>query len=169
MARTRILIGGNLGDRERIQEEVLLVLEEEAGRIVARSSLYRSTPWGFAHSRDFLNRVLVLETERAPLDLLERLLRIEERFGRERRDERSYQGRYLDLDILYYEDRIIQEPSLKVPHPRIPERRFTLAPLDELEPGFLDPLREMTVKEMLEQCSDPLEVKVHDPTCVTNT
>ncbi len=169
MGRAYILIGGNLGDRERYQSEALAHIEREAGSVRTRSSLYQSAHWGFEHEKDFLNRVVGIDTELSPKQLLERLLRIEDRFGRKRKGERGYKGRILDLDILYFEDLILDETDLKLPHPRIPERRFTLLPLNEIVPELMDPLRGRSVRSMLEACPDPLEVKVFQEGCITST
>ncbi len=169
MARAYLLIGGNLGSRERIQKEAFDELERCCGSVFAWSSLYESAPWGFDHSQHFLNRVVALSTELPPEALLDELLSIEDRFGRERHREGVYQGRTLDLDILYYDDRIIRKEGLKIPHPHIPERRFTLSPLEEVAPDFLDPLRKKRVRTLLEECQDPIGVKVFASGCVTNT
>lgn len=169
MACAYLLIGGNLGERERVQRESLAALELECGRLLQRSSLYESAPWGFDHERYFLNRVVKLETSYDPDQLLSMLLGIEECFGREREGEAGYQGRVLDLDILYYDDRIIRDSTLKLPHPRIHERRFTLAPLHEVAPDLFDPLRQKDVRTLLEECPDPLEVKIFEKGCITST
>ncbi|MFB6258089.1 MAG: 2-amino-4-hydroxy-6-hydroxymethyldihydropteridine diphosphokinase [Flavobacteriales bacterium] len=159
MPRVYLLIGGNLGERERVQEEALRSVEAECGPAFSRSLLYKSAPWGFDHERDFLNRVVGIDSRHSPRGLLRQLLRI----------ERPYQGRTLDLDILYFEDRIVREETLKIPHPRIPERRFTLLPLCEIAPGMEDPLREKSVRTMLGECPDPIEVKVFSKGCITST
>lgn len=169
MMRTFLLIGGNLGDRRRIQREALRALERSCGDIFVRSSLYESPPWGFEHERHFLNRVVGIETHHPPRALLEELLAIEKSFGRERKQEERYQGRTLDLDILYYEDKIVREADLKIPHPRIPERRFTLVPLSEIAPDREDPLQERKVRAMLADCEDPIGVKVLEEGCITST
>lgn len=169
MVPTYLLIGGNLGERERVQAEALLALEKGLGRIGECSALYESAPWGFDHERYFLNRVVRLDTELSPEELLEGLLHIEAGFGRERSKEKGYEGRLLDLDILYYGERIVAEPELRIPHPRLHERRFTLLPLAEIAGELFDPLREKRVRALLEACEDPLEVKVFDEGWITST
>ncbi len=169
MALAYLLIGGNLGERERVQQEALAALERSCGRLFHRSSLYESAPWGFHHERYFLNRVVSIDTPYTPNELLNQLLNIEGGFGRDREREAGYQGRVLDLDILYYEERIVREKSLTIPHPRIHERRFTLAPLCEVAPELFDPLRQKDVRTMLDECTDPLEVKVFEKGCITST
>ncbi len=163
------MIGGNLGPRERIQKEALRAVEESCGPVFTSSSLYESAPWGFDHERYFLNRVIGVDTSHTPLALLEELLAIEDTFGRERQEEGVYQGRILDLDILYYEERIVWEERLKIPHPKIPERRFTLEPLNEVAPEMTDPLTEKSVRTMIRECEDPLGVKVFEKGWITST
>lgn len=169
MARAYLLIGGNLGEREKVQKQALDAIASECGEFFVRSSLYESAPWGFDHDRHFLNRVVGVETSLSPRTLLECILGIEDRFGRERKKEGVYQGRTLDIDILYYEDRIVREEGLKIPHPHIPDRRFTLLPLAEIAPQGMDPLREKSMEGMLRDCSDPNPVKVFEKGWITST
>ena len=131
-------LGANLGDPEAQVRRALAALAELPGtRLLAASSLYRSAPVGVIAQPDFINAVAAAETTLAARALLEALLAAERRFGR----RRDFPGapRTLDLDLLLYGDRVIAEPGLVVPHPRMHERAFVLAPLAEIAPDIAIP------------------------------
>jgi 2-amino-4-hydroxy-6-hydroxymethyldihydropteridine diphosphokinase len=133
-----IALGGNLGDPEStVRQGIAALAELPQGRLVAASSLYRSAALGNADQPDFVNAVAQLSTALAPQSLLAALLAIEKRFGR----ERSFRNapRTLDLDLLLYDAQTVDEPELAVPHPRMHERAFVLAPLLELAPDCVIP------------------------------
>jgi len=116
-----------------------IVRLESPGHVTACSSLYSTTPVGVAEQPRFLNAVAVLETELEPLDLLHTLLAIEKEFGRDRSAKIANGPRTLDLDLLLYENRILDLPELQLPHPRLAERAFVLIPLAEIAPEVIDP------------------------------
>ncbi len=133
-----VALGGNLGDpQSTLRQGITALADLPQGRLVATSSLYRSAALGHADQPDFVNAVAQLSTELAPQPLLAALLAIEKRFGR----ERSFRNapRTLDLDLLLYDAQTIDEPELVVPHPRMHERAFVLAPLLEIAPGCVIP------------------------------
>jgi 2-amino-4-hydroxy-6-hydroxymethyldihydropteridine diphosphokinase len=130
-------IGANLGDRERTIREAIELLGDE---VVAVSRLRETEPWGYADQPPFLNGALLLETERSPRGVLDRLLEIERELGR-RRDGPRYGPRTIDLDLLLYGDLVVDEPGLQVPHPRLHERAFALEPLLDLDPALEVPGR----------------------------
>ncbi len=119
------------------------------GQIRARSSLYSTAPMGVADQPRFVNAVVALETEMQPRELLGSLLAIEREFGRDRKAEVRNGPRALDLDILLYGAQQISEPGLEIPHPRLSERAFVLAPLAEIAPDATDPRSGRTAKELL--------------------
>lgn len=126
-------LGGNVGDKRANLDLAVERLAAVPGvRLVARSGYYRTEPWGFTDQDWFLNACAVVETTLAPADLLAACLAIEQGLGR-RRAER-WGPRIIDLDILYFGDQTIDEPGLEVPHPRLLERAFVLAPLAEVRP-----------------------------------
>lgn len=134
-------IGSNLGNREvLIREALSLLAGDQEIEVEAVSSLRDTEPVGVVDQPRFLNGAARLATELGPRALLERLLAIERRLGRVRGGER-YGPRTLDLDLLLYGDQVIDEPGLRVPHPRLHERRFVLEPLTELDPGLSVPGR----------------------------
>lgn len=132
-------IGSNLGERDvTIRDALELLAADPELEVEAVSSIRETDPVGVVDQPRFLNAAIRLKTELAPHSLLERLLAVEEQLGRVRTGER-YGPRTIDLDLLLYGDEIIDEPGLRVPHPRLAERRFVLEPLAELDPGLVVP------------------------------
>ena len=137
MTRAYVGLGANIGDRERTLREAVDALGAEEGIEVAAVSTLRETdPVGVGEQPRFLNGVAALETSLGARELLDRLLAVEQRFGRVRVPG-ELRPRTLDLDLLLYGDETIDEPGLAVPHPRMHERRFVLEPLAELAPGLV--------------------------------
>ncbi|HKN63260.1 MAG TPA: 2-amino-4-hydroxy-6-hydroxymethyldihydropteridine diphosphokinase [Gaiellaceae bacterium] len=141
MTRAYVGLGANLGDRERTLREAVAALAAEDGiEVVAVSALRDTEPVGVGEQPLFLNGAAELETTLTARGLLERLLAVEQRFGRVRVPG-EHGPRTLDLDLLLYGGAVIEEPGLSVPHPRLHERRFVLEPLAELAPGLVVPGR----------------------------
>ena len=141
MTRAFVGLGANLGDRERTLRAAVDALAEEDGiEIVAVSTLRETEPVGVGDQPPFLNGAAGLETTLTAPELLERLLVVEQRFGRVRVPG-EHGPRTVDLDLLLYGEEEIDEPGLTVPHPRLHERRFVLEPLAELAPGLVIPGR----------------------------
>jgi 2-amino-4-hydroxy-6-hydroxymethyldihydropteridine diphosphokinase len=151
-----LLLGSNLGDRTGTLDKAKKDLSE-LGHISGISSLYETQAWGHREQPNFFNQVIVLETGLSAEDLLKKNLEIEIKLGRVR--EQKWAERTIDIDILYFNDEIIVTKALKIPHPQIHNRKFTLIPLNEIDPGFLHPVFNLTTKQMLERCEDSLEVK----------
>ena len=155
MEKCYVLFGSNMGDKDQIFAQVCLLINNRCGRVVEVSSAYESEPWGFEADEWFLNRVIVLETELDPQQLLDELLEIERELGRVRHPEcEGYSSRTADLDVLYYGDRVVHTPTLTVPHPRLHLRRFALMPLCEVAPDLVHPVIQLTQTELLQQCPD---------------
>jgi 2-amino-4-hydroxy-6-hydroxymethyldihydropteridine diphosphokinase len=155
MERCYILFGSNMGDKDAIYAQACLLINNRCGQVVAQSRAYESEPWGFEAEEWFLNRVIVVETELDPEEMLRQLLDIERELGRIRHPEiQGYTSRPADLDLLYYGDRIINTAVLTVPHPRLHLRRFALVPLCEVAPEYVHPVLQMTQIELLQQCPD---------------
>jgi 2-amino-4-hydroxy-6-hydroxymethyldihydropteridine diphosphokinase len=156
--RVFIGVGSNLGDRrENCREARRRVSELPKTRVVKESSLYESEPHGNAKTW-FGNSVLEVETELAPLDLLKRLKQIEEEMGRKRVKGKRWGSRIIDLDILFYDNEIVEKRNLKIPHPRIPQRRFVLVPLSELAPQLIHPGVNLSVSELLATTKDTKKI-----------
>jgi 2-amino-4-hydroxy-6-hydroxymethyldihydropteridine diphosphokinase len=129
----RIGLGSNIGDAAQNVERALLALER-LGRVVARSALYRTKPWGVREQADFVNAAALLETPLGPRPLLEHLQALERELGRV--PAARWGPRAIDLDILAYDDLTLAEDGLAIPHPRLRERAFALVPLAEIDPAF---------------------------------
>lgn len=164
MTRCYVLFGSNQGNKDALLEQACTLINKRCGMLVERSSAYCSEPWGFEAEEWFLNELLVVETELCPDDLMDSLMAIEKELGRIRHPEKNgYCSRTVDLDILYYGDRIIRTEKVTAPHPRLHLRRFALLPLCELVPDFLHPEFNLSQKQLLENCSDPSKVYVSLP------
>lgn len=163
MAKAYLLLGGNLDDRFYYLNRAVELIERVVGEVVQKSSFYECAPWGFTHKSQFLNRVIVVETISSAHQLLLHLNRIENMLGRVRGQD-QYISRNIDIDILYYENQVIKDENLTVPHSKMHLRRFTLAPLNEIAPDFIHPVLHKTTTELLEQCEDQLAVeKIEKP------
>lgn len=154
-----IALGSNLGDREKTVSRAIEGLEG-LGRVVARSSVYETEPVGYRDQPAFLNAVIALETELEPLPLLRGLLVIEKQQGRDRSLGTPKGPRTLDLDLLMFGDRVVQNPELTLPHPALAQRRFVLAPLVEIAPLLLHPVSRKTMAELLAALPDEGENRV---------
>ena len=151
-------IGTNLGDRTANLKVAVARIEEYIGPVLKASSVFETEPWGFETKDEFLNMVVKVETKLSPSRILQDLLLIESLFGRVRGEKRN-SSRVIDLDIILYEDWIIDEIGLKIPHPLMHERRFVLVPLCEIAPELIHPVLNSTFISLLNSCKDKSEVK----------
>jgi 2-amino-4-hydroxy-6-hydroxymethyldihydropteridine diphosphokinase len=153
-----VALGSNLGDREAHLEEAVRALASSAGiELLAVSPVYETAPIGPPPQGHYLNAVLRLRTTLAPRALLERQLEIEACAGRERGERDA--ARTLDVDLLLFGARVVNEPGLVVPHPRMVERAFVLEPLCDLAPEFRHPTLGLTIEELVRRVRDPAAVK----------
>lgn len=157
MAKVYLLTGGNVGDSLKTLQRANGLIEERVGTIIKSSSVYKTAAWGKTDQDDFLNQVLEIETFLSPEELMDTLLEIEMDLGRKRLEK--YGPRIIDLDILFYDDRVLKSERLTIPHPQIQFRRFVLQPLNELEPELFHPVLKKSIGELLKDCPDLLEVK----------
>ena len=161
--RVFIGIGSNLGERRsNCREARQRIAQLPKTRVVKESSLYESEPHGNAKTW-FANSVIELETELGPAELLKKLQAIEEEMGRKRVKGRKWGSRVIDLDILFFDLELIDKRNLKVPHPRIAERRFVLLPLSELAPQLIHPALNQSVSELLATAKDTKKIQMMGP------
>ncbi len=153
-----LLLGANKGAKFLNMETAFQLVEEKAGKCSSSSSTYETAAWGNREQPDFLNRVMCIETTLSPIDLLRTVLLIEEQLGRIRTEEK-WQERIMDIDILFYNEEVIDLHELQVPHPYLHERKFVMIPLAEIASDLEHPLLKKTISELLASCTDELEVK----------
>jgi len=163
MSIAYIIFGSNLGDRLYNLQEALNLLQKSNIQVIASSPIYQTKAWGNVNQDDFLNMVLKIETSFKPQKLLKVLLKTELQMGRKRGEE-QWLPRIIDLDILYFNEEIVNLPNLKIPHPYIAQRRFTLIPLTDIAADFVHPVLLETNKKLLKNCSDHSEVIKTDNT-----
>ena len=152
-----LLLGSNLGDRAALLATARRELAATAGEIVAESGLYKTAAWGREDQPAFLNQALAVRTALRPEALLAACLTAEQRAGRQRLEH--WGSRTLDVDILLFGAEIIDTPTLTVPHPRLPERRFALVPLAEVAGGLVHPQLHESIEALLLHCPDLLPVQ----------
>ncbi len=157
MNTTFLLLGSNLGDRRKYLADAVLEIEDRLGKLQQKSSLYQTASWGRHDQPDFINQVIELKTDLNPGMLLRGILKIEQDLGRQR--SQKWGSRTIDIDILLYEDQVINETDLVIPHPYLPFRRFCLMPLSEIASDLIHPLSGKTIRELLNELSDDLYVK----------
>ena len=157
MNKVYLLVGGNLGDRRSLLNQSKNKIKNKIGEIIKESSVYETTPWGFKADQNFLNQVIIIKTNFSSSDVLDICLNIENLLGR-KRNSNGYQSRTMDIDILFYNDEIIQEKDLIIPHEKLHQRRFTLEPLVEITPDYVHPRLKMTVLDLLNNCEDNSQV-----------
>lgn len=151
-----LLLGTNLGDRKKKLEEASGLIRERIGTVIKSSSVYETAAWGKTNQPAFLNQVLLISSTLGPEPMMAALHTIEQDLGRVRNER--WAARTIDIDILYYGDLVVDN-TLHIPHPGIPDRRFTLVPLAELSPKFVHPVLQRSQQQLLEACKDTLEVK----------
>lgn len=146
-SQVAIALGSNLGDSLNTMKTALKILSQMPGiQIKSKSSFYRTPPIG-PPQPDYLNACALLMVELTPEDLLELLLQIEAKFGRERRER--WEARTLDLDLLLFNNLIWKTANLELPHPRMRERGFVLVPLAEIAPDWIDPVTGRSIEELV--------------------
>jgi 2-amino-4-hydroxy-6-hydroxymethyldihydropteridine diphosphokinase len=154
-------LGSNIGNREARLREAIGALRHRGIQALRSASLYLTEPRDFVYQPWFINTVVEVETSLDPVGLLEQCLAVEREAGRIRDQMRG--PRPIDIDILFFGESQIQTANLTIPHPRYADRRFVLLPLSELAPDFWDPVRNLTIQQLIDRCPDPGEVRLHAP------
>lgn len=157
MQTVYFLLGSNLGDRNAYLKEALLHLKNNVGRVLRVSGIYETQSWGVENLPDYLNQVVEMETLFLPVEILQKTQEIEEMLHRQR--TKKWHSRTIDIDVLFFGNLIVDLPGLKIPHPQIKNRLFTLVPLNELIPNFIHPVLNKTIQELRQEVGDDLQVK----------
>lgn len=152
-----LLVGGNLGNRSANLKKAILLIDQTCGKIVQTSAIYETAAWGLTNQPAFYNQAIKLQTNLLPELLMEKLLAIETRMGRVR--SKKLGPRIIDLDMLFYNQIILNTEVLILPHPAIAQRRFALLPLSEIAANFLHPIYQKTIEDLLLECPDRLDVQ----------
>ena len=152
-----LLLGSNMGDSQACLKTAILHIEKRLSPITMASSVYKTAAWGKTNQADFYNQVIAITCNQTASEVLTIILDIEKIMGRERTEK--WAERVIDIDILFYGNDIIESPNLKVPHPYLHVRRFTLVPLCEILPQFVHPLFNKTIDTLLDNCSDAGKVE----------
>lgn len=156
MARVVLITGGNLGDVKSRLRTAQRMINDQVGIVLRCSHRYKSRPWGFAAEEQFSNQVLEVDTDLSADEVLDAVQAIERELGRDRDEERRlkeqsgapYSSRMIDIDVLFYDDLVLESPRLTIPHPLIEERDFVLAPLCELMKSKRHPVSGKTMEEL---------------------
>ena len=156
MALALLALGSNMG---RPRDFLQFALNELAqlGQITAQSDVYLTAAWGLEDQADFENMALALQCKLKPEELLQACLNIEAKAGRIRKQK--WGPRCLDIDILFYDELVLNTPTLQIPHPQLHLRRFVLEPLQQIQPHFIHPQLQLSVQDLLDRCQDPLPVQ----------
>ena len=151
--------GSNLGDRKSNLEKANQLITARIGDITAQSGFYKTKAWGITEQPDFINQALEVETKLSPRQVMDSVLEIEKQMGRKRNGK--WTSRLIDIDILFYGEEIIEEEHLTIPHPHLQERNFVLVPLQEIAGDFIHPVLKLSIKDLVNQSKDALEVTAY--------
>jgi 2-amino-4-hydroxy-6-hydroxymethyldihydropteridine diphosphokinase len=149
-------LGSNVGNRLQYLKDAVMMLDKNGCRVVKHSSIYETEAWGNTEQASFYNEVIEVETQLSAPELMNTFLDIEKSLGRIRMEK--WAPRTIDIDILFFNEEIIHEPDLTIPHPHLHERKFVLIPLNEILPNLMHPVLHKTVSELLGEMKDWLQV-----------
>lgn len=152
-----LLLGSNMGNSEQMLTVATNMIEKNIGKLTKSSSIYRTAAWGNEDQPDFLNQIIIVSSSLSSSTVLKEMFVIEKEMGRVRTTKNA--SRVIDIDMLFFNDEIIQTETLTVPHPQIQNRRFVLVPLAEIALDFIHPLLKKSSLELLSICSDKLNVQ----------
>lgn len=149
MNRVYLGLGSNLGSREELLQQAITTIAKQVGSIVSLSAFYETAPWGFDSPHPFLNAVIAVDTPLAPLPLLDATQAIERTLGRTTKSSNGrYSDRPIDIDLLFYNDLVMESQRLTLPHPLLHKRLFVLEPLAEIAPTLYHPLLQRSIAEL---------------------
>ena len=150
-------LGSNMGDRNAYLQKARKLITEKIGMIKKRSRIYESVPWGIENQNNYLNQVLELKSKFTADEVLQKILDIENKIGRIRNEK--WEERIIDIDILLYNDLIIEKEGLCIPHIHLHNRKFVLTPLHEISPDYVHPKYRKKVSELMQECKDTEKVE----------
>jgi len=153
-----LILGSNLGNKLQTLQQAIKLIEKEIGTINKVSGVFETAAWGNTSQPDFINQAVSVHTLLSAHEVLQRILGIEKKLGRVR-DNQKWKERIIDIDILFYNNSIINTPELTVPHPYLQDRKFVLIPLLEIVPDYIHPVLNKRIDVPLKECTDELEVK----------
>lgn len=160
MALAYLILGSNSADKENKLHQAIALLASELGNISEQSAIYETEAWGYESTNSYLNQVVSVDTSHLPKETLRITQEIEKKLGRTTKSVGAvYTDRPIDIDILFYDHKVVNLPELTIPHPHIAERRFVLEPLQELAADFIHPIRQKTITQLLQECEDGLSIK----------
>ena len=145
-------LGSNIGERDSLLRDAMLFIQKEVRSVTKTSKIYESSPWGVDGQKNYLNQILMIESELSAQHVLAEVLNIEDKIGRKRIEK--WGERLIDIDIIFYNHEIIETPKLCIPHKHMHERKFVLIPLNEIARDYIHPKYNMKVSELLQKCND---------------
>ena len=151
-----IQLGSNIGERESFIAKSMEQIEENIGEIITESSIFETIPWGYENQDNFLNSVIKIKTTFDAFKVLKKSQEIENTLGRKRISK--WRKRTIDIDILFYNNEIINTTKLNIPHPLIQQRKFVLIPLSEIAPNYIHPTLKKNISTLLSECKDNQKV-----------
>ncbi|MDR1181957.1 MAG: 2-amino-4-hydroxy-6-hydroxymethyldihydropteridine diphosphokinase [Bacteroidales bacterium] len=154
MHKVYLLAGGNLNNTLLKYEQLSFLLQSKTGKIIAQSQYYESPPWGFSSLYPFINKAICMETTLNPVSLMKETQLIEHLLGRKEKKTTNYEDRTMDIDIIFYDNLLINTKDLQIPHPKMHLRNFVLTPMNELCPFFVHPSLKKNITTLKQECPD---------------
>ncbi|MCF6242791.1 MAG: 2-amino-4-hydroxy-6-hydroxymethyldihydropteridine diphosphokinase [Bacteroidales bacterium] len=153
-------LGSNIGNKLKNLQIAKSEIALQVGKIVKSGNLYETEPWGFKNEEWFLNTVLKIETRFSAIETLEKCLFIEKEMGRIRNTRQiGYTARIIDIDLLFFDNELINSEELSIPHPHIQNRKFVLYPMSDIDADFMHPKLNKSIKYLLKECKDNTQIK----------
>lgn len=152
-----LLLGSNIGDSSLKLENAIVFIEKKIGTVKKKSSLYATAAWGNVQQNDFINQVILVQTTLTASEVLTQIFGIEQKMGRVRTYKNA--AREIDIDILFFDEAIIETNTLTIPHKEIQNRKFVLQPMNEIAPTLLHPVLKKDITTLLNICTDALNVQ----------
>ena len=157
-----LLLGSNIGDKRYYLSKSIELISKNIGYVDLMSKIYKTEPWGFESDNYFLNMAISVKSKLTPNIFLEKVLSIEKKLGRERKNKTGYLSRTIDIDIIFIDNLVLKTKNLEVPHPRMNERKFVLKPLSDIIPNFIHPIKNNDIKKILLDCEDNLKIAIFE-------